>query len=301
MSAPRLVLPGTTYLITRRCTQRQFLLRPSEKTNQLLHYLLAVAAQRCGIQLHSYCILSNHLHFILTDPDARLPAFMQYFNELAARGLNFLLGHREALWAPNSYNAIPLAAPEDVLRKAVYVLANPVSAGLVRKAGEWPGLWSAPERVGGEALRVARPTFFFNQKGKMPKEVDLRLSIPPGFASAEEFRERLLDGLREREAEEDVPGRRFRGVAAVLAQDPMGSPPTQEERRPFTPKVTALSKDKRKALLKRLREFWNAYREAWEARRRGAFATVFPAGTYQMRVLFFAPCADSTLACALSG
>ena len=38
MSYPRQVLPGMTYLLTRRCTQRQFLLRPSAQTNAILLY-----------------------------------------------------------------------------------------------------------------------------------------------------------------------------------------------------------------------------------------------------------------------
>ena len=44
MTAPRQILPGAVYVITRRCTQRQFLLRPSNLTNQVFAYSLAVAA-----------------------------------------------------------------------------------------------------------------------------------------------------------------------------------------------------------------------------------------------------------------
>jgi hypothetical protein len=45
MTAPRQVLAGATYLVTRRCTQRQFLLRPSKASDQVLAYALAVAAR----------------------------------------------------------------------------------------------------------------------------------------------------------------------------------------------------------------------------------------------------------------
>lgn len=57
MTAPRQVLPGTTYLVTRRCAQRQFFLRPSKTTNDSFLYLLAVAAQRFEIQVHAFCVL----------------------------------------------------------------------------------------------------------------------------------------------------------------------------------------------------------------------------------------------------
>ena len=49
MSLPRQVIPGRFYMITRRCTQRQFLLRPDEQTNNAFLYCLAEAAQRCDV------------------------------------------------------------------------------------------------------------------------------------------------------------------------------------------------------------------------------------------------------------
>jgi hypothetical protein len=53
MSLPRQVLQGTFYLLTRRCTQRQFLLRPDEETNNAFVYCLAEAAQRFDIDWSS--------------------------------------------------------------------------------------------------------------------------------------------------------------------------------------------------------------------------------------------------------
>ena len=49
MTAPRQVLPGTTYLVSHRCSERRFFLRPSRLGNDVFRYLLAVAAQRYGI------------------------------------------------------------------------------------------------------------------------------------------------------------------------------------------------------------------------------------------------------------
>jgi REP element-mobilizing transposase RayT len=51
-------------------------------------YVLAVAARRFGVLVHAFCVLSNHLHLLVTDPDARLPAFMQYLDSLVARAVN---------------------------------------------------------------------------------------------------------------------------------------------------------------------------------------------------------------------
>ena len=48
---PRQVLPRRFYLITRRCAQRQFLLRPDAATNNAFLYCLIHAALRCEIDL----------------------------------------------------------------------------------------------------------------------------------------------------------------------------------------------------------------------------------------------------------
>jgi REP element-mobilizing transposase RayT len=86
--AARRIVPGASYLVTRRCSERRFFLRPSRLTNEVVLYVLAVAARRFGVLVHAFCVLSNHLHLLVTDPDARLPAFMQYLDSLVARAVN---------------------------------------------------------------------------------------------------------------------------------------------------------------------------------------------------------------------
>lgn len=290
MTAPRQVLAGTTYLVTRRCAQRQFLLRPSKVTNDVLLYLLAVAAQRFEVRVHAFCVLSNHFHLVVTDPHARLPAFHQFLDALVARALNASIGRWEAFWAPNSYSAVTLASPSDILDKAAYVLANPAAAGLVRSGRLWPGLWSAPERVGGGAFEVARPKHFFDPKGALPEKATLELTPPPGF-TADEFRDRLATSLAEREAQaaREAPGG-FLGVAQVLAQKPTGRPRSGEPRRALNPRLAACDKWKRIEALGRLVEFLRSYRSAWAARHAGNKDVIFPCGTYQLRVAHGVPC-----------
>jgi REP element-mobilizing transposase RayT len=295
MTAPRQVLPGATYLVTRRCSQRQFLLKPSARTtNEVFLYVLAVAAERFGIQVHVLCVLSNHFHLLVTDPDARLPAFHQFLDALVARALNASLGRWEAFWAPNSYSAVALATPDDVVDKAAYVLANPVAAGLVESGRLWPGLWSAPERNGGEPFVVRRPKHFFDPQGSLPEIATLQLTPPPGFASAEAFRERLTAALAEKEKKAVRSARgSFLGVARVLAQKAMARPASGEPRRTLNPRVAARDKWKRIEVLGRLKEFLDAYRVAWVARREGETDFIFPSGTYLLRILHGVPCLGS--------
>jgi len=295
MTAPRRIVARTQYLLTRRCSERRFFLRPSKAVNDVIRYLLAVAAERHGVVLHAFCFLSNHLHIVLTDAKGNLPAFEQYFHSLVARSINALHGHWESFWAPGSYSAVALLCPQDVLAECAYVLANPAAAGLVRRGSEWPGLWSAPAQIGAGPIVVKRPEHFFRVNGSMPEAAALELVCPPGFESAEHFRRQLLAAIT---AKEDEAGRNlasrggsFLGVKRVLAQRPDARPAAGEPRRGLNPRLACRDKWKRIEAISRLKSFVEDYRRAWLAFARGLRDTVFPHGTYWMLLTYGVRCA----------
>lgn len=295
---PRRVLPGTTVLVTRRCSERRFFLRPSRATNELVLYALALAAQRYRVLVHAFCVLSNHLHLVVTDLDGCLPAFMRDFDALVARSVNAHLGRFEGFWATDgSYSAVEPIDPADIIAKIAYVIANPVAAGLVERGASWPGLWTSPEQIGTTTLIARKPKVFFNPKGYLPDVVELELTVPPGFPSAEAFREDLAAAVKvleeKHQREHATQGRRFLGVAGVLAQDPFARPATAEPRFGLNPRVAAGDKWRRIEALSRLRSFVDAYLEALQRWRSGVREVVFPAGTYLMRILHGAQCAGA--------
>jgi REP element-mobilizing transposase RayT len=296
VTAPRQVIAGTTYLVTRRTAQRQFLLKPSELTDGTVGYLLAVAAARFGILLHAVVVLSNHLHLVLTDPSARLPEFQQYLDSLVARAMNAGLGRWESFWAPGSFSAVTLVRREDVVEKTAYALANPVAAGLVASGREWPGLWSPLEAVGGSWRTFERPGHFFSEKGFMPERATIILTPPPGF-TVEEFRalasERVAEMEKEAARELEAEGRRFLGVRRVLAQKHTAFPAPGEPRRKLNPRIAARDKWKRIEALLRLKSFLTDYREALAKLRAGMEDVVFPHGTYRLRVFLGVACAGA--------
>jgi len=290
MTAPRQILPGRTYLITRRCLDRHFFLRPSPLVNQVIAYVLALSAQRYGVEIHAFCVLSNHLHLVLTDPKARLPAFQQYLASFVARALNAHLGRSEFFWASGTYSAVALGAPADVLSKAAYTLANPVAAGLVPAGNLWPGLWSAPETIG-TTIRVKRPGHFFDEEGDLPEHVDLELKVPAGFGSTQDFRDQLQAELSRQEQAARDETSSFLGVARVRAQSPFARPRPGEPRRQLSPRVAARDKWRRIELLQQLKSFLSDYWEALQVWREGKVDPVFPAGTYLMRIAHGVACA----------
>jgi REP element-mobilizing transposase RayT len=298
MTAPRRVLPGTVYLITRRCSERRFFLRPSQVVNEIFLFVLAIAARRYGVLVHASCVLSNHAHLIITDRTGRLPAFMQYLDSLVARAVNASLGRFEGFWASDtSYSAVEPLEPGDIVAKTAYVLANPVAAGLVRRGAEWPGLWTSPELLGSAKLTARRPRVFFDPKGYLPDAAELELTTPPGFGSATEYRTLVSAALQELEAKhrEELTGRRrrFLGVARVLAQSPFARPLADAPRFELNPRIAARDRWRRIEGLLRMKSFVDEYRKAWASWRSGTRGAIFPPGTYLMRVLHGVQCAGA--------
>jgi putative transposase len=284
---PRQILPGSTYLVSRRCTQRQFLLRPSGGTTSIFTYCLAVAAQRCGIRVHAACVMSNHWHAIITDPDARLPEFLAYVHKYVAKAVNASLGRWENLWASEPPSAVRLLDAEDVLEKTRYLVCNPVAAGLVKRAKRWPGLLRYLPR---HSTTAVRPEVFFRTDGPLPKTTALELTLPPaladlGEAEVEQRLTTLVCATEDDTARELAEANRsFVGEEAVLAQAPSDAPTTREPRRGLRPQVAGQSKWHRIEALQRLKAFVAAYRDAWVRWRAGARSVEFPAGTYALRV-----------------
>ena len=296
MTMPRQVLPDATAMVTRRCTQRQFLLRPSPLVNQIILYCLAVAAEKYGVLLHALCVLSNHYHLTLTDPNGLLPEFERWVNEFVATATNATLGRWESLWAPGSYNATQLETPIDVLSAMTYTITNPVKAGLVTRSDLWPGLCTLPSDIG-RAIKVKRPNVLFRKDGPLPEEVELTFVPPPAYSHLPltEFVELLRESVEAREeslrAAAREEGRSFLGRRAVLQQDPFNTPRTREERRTLRPRIRCRDKWGRIEAIQRLKAFLQDYREAYERFRAGFHQVIFPPGTYWMRHHAGAQCA----------
>ena len=299
MSLPREVIPGRTYLITRRCTQRQFLMRPDRLTNNAFIYCLAVAAERFGIRVIFTLAMSNHHHTGIEDPLGNYPAFLELFHKLFAKCQNALRGRWENFWASEQTSVVRLLDPDDVIDKMVYALANPVKDGLVSKAHHWPGASSLSALQHGKDLTASRPRHFFRNDGDMPERVSLNIARPKEFddLTDEAFASRVLDRIRAVEAdtaaEHQRTGRHTLGRHAVRTQRWQDRPATREPRRQLDPRVAGRNKWRRIEALMRNREFRAAYAAAREAFLAGVRDVVFPAGTYWLRRFVNAGCASA--------
>lgn len=289
MTLPREIIPGRYWLVTRRCTQRQFFLRPGKATTDIFNYCLAEAAAVFGVELIAWSTMSNHYHLVVKDVHGVLPKFMHRLNLHLAKCLNVHWKRWENLWSSNAACATHLVTPSGVFDKVVYTLANPVTAHLVEQARQWPGS-SSVRQMDGSPKDVERPVGFFQEDGEMPAKVRLR-TVPPCWRNetAEQWRLRVVTALREREdeaAEKRIAlGRGVVGFEALVSMSAFDAPTTPEKKRDLRPAIACKEKWTRVAAIAELQKFRIAYRVARRAFASGELDVVFPAGTWLMRTL----------------
>jgi putative transposase len=138
---PRLLrgdLPDGVYHVTARGVNRCDVFA-DDFDRVLFLRLLAESVERFSWRCHALCLMGTHYHLVLGTIRTCLSAGLHRLNGLYAQHFNrrhdrtgHLFGGRFHAW---------LVEDEDQLRATTrYVLNNPVRAGLVETAGDWP--WS---------------------------------------------------------------------------------------------------------------------------------------------------------------
>ena len=292
---PRPVFKNKTYLVTRRCSDRRFFLRPSPVTNKIVTYLLGLAASRYRLQFHGWVVMSNHIHLVLTDVDGLLPEAMHFLVLQTSKAVGAEIGRWGGFWEQRRYSRVELIGTPTIVAKIAYTITNPVTAGRVKHSDQWPGVTSANWAYG-EAKTFRKPDCKYLTGAEWEEFATLELVPPPGMSNAqadeavaervqrrEKAMQRLLRLRRRRSMKQRVDGpTKFAGVGRVLAQNPFDQPRTREKRQRLDPTFAAGDEQARIGAAERKRAFELAYREALEAWRSGDRDVVFPPGTWAM-------------------
>jgi len=305
MSQPREIVQGATYLITRRTLRRHLLFRPDAAITQFLVYALAVSAHRFGLQVHALCAMSTHLHLVVTDIRGVLPRFLQFFHRIVALGTKVLRRWEGQVWDLQATSVVRLLTHAAVVEKIAYTLANPVAAGLVRRAREWRGAKVSTSQIGGGELRAKRPSAYFDPSNpQWPAEATLPIALPPSVDpdSTAHFHGELDIELKRQEAEAQTEvqrrGYRFLGAERASQVSPYERATSFESLRDRNP-TFAVGREQgsaRRNAGTAVRAFRASYRAAIKRWRAGIRDTVFPAGTWWMRVFHGASIIEVRLA-----
>jgi REP element-mobilizing transposase RayT len=268
----RWLRPGTTWFVTSRCFQARLLLRPDPQLTGLAGLWLARAAGRFpGVRVLGALVLSNHAHLIVHDTASELSRFLDFFFGNLAKAAN-RLRNRSGTFFERRFSAEPILDEDALAGRMIYLLLNPVQAGLVERHDDWPGLclWADKGGPRSETFRVfdqpryerarrtaraggpkVSPADFYSEETLTVQPLALTGDGPVSGVAA-----RILAEVRRQEGKlrEDrlKEGKGVLGAAGVLAQDPESAP-----RRP--------KRGRRPLCHTSCRRLWEAFRTAVRA------------------------------------
>ena len=140
---PRYVIPGQPQHIIQRGNNRQVIFA-AEADYQFFRDAIVEAAGRFGLAIHAYVWMTNHIHLLATPTDTNSISktfqsagrkYVQYFNCTYRRS--------GTLWE-GRYRATVVDSEQYLLSIMRYIELNPVRAGMVAHAREYP--WSSHRR-----------------------------------------------------------------------------------------------------------------------------------------------------------
>ena len=96
--------------------------------------------------MHAFVVMPNHVHLLFTpiiDSNGEphpLAEIMKSIKGASSHSVNKLIRRRGPLWEPESFDRI-IRSDADFEAKMIYILSNPVNAGLCSKPDAYPWLW----------------------------------------------------------------------------------------------------------------------------------------------------------------
>jgi len=148
---PRLSVPGYPHHVIQRGNNRQAIFLADADRLRMLE-LLEDHARQHEVAVHAYVLMDNHFHLLLTPQTGEgLSRLMQAVGRRYVRYFNDSHGRSGTLWE-GRYKSTLIEAERHLLACMAYIDLNPVRAGLVTAARDYP--WSSHGHYAG--LRVDR-------------------------------------------------------------------------------------------------------------------------------------------------
>lgn len=137
---PRLVLPGTPLHIIQRGHNRSICF-PSRDDHALYLSWLGEYAKNTGCRIHSYALMTNHVHLLVTPAaEESAAALMQSLGQRYTQHINRTYARTGTLWEGRFKSGL-IQDRHYLLKCMRYIELNPVRAAMVQHPAEYP--WSS--------------------------------------------------------------------------------------------------------------------------------------------------------------
>ena len=162
------MLPGVAIHAVQRANNRSACFATDEDRAFYLFHLRRML-QRTGCRLHAYCLMTNHVHLLLTPDDmTACSRLMKGIGQLYSQYVNKLYKRSGHLWE-GRFKSCLVQSEQYLLACYRYIELNPVRAELSKRADQYR--WSSHRANAiGEHSDVLTPHHEYLRLGRTPEE-----------------------------------------------------------------------------------------------------------------------------------
>lgn len=136
----RFIVPGVTVHVVQRGHDRHSCFFDEDDYRAYLGYLSEFAV-RFGCAIHAFCLMTNHVHLLMTpQADDSCARMMKNVGQHHVQRINSRRGRTGTLWESRFYSC-PVTTEQYVLACYRYIELNPVRAGMVDRPEQYA--WSS--------------------------------------------------------------------------------------------------------------------------------------------------------------
>lgn len=152
--SPRTVIPGIPHHVILRGNNRRRLFSFPRDYLGFVNLLLG-ASLDVPCLVHALCLMSNHVHLLVSPEQSdALACFVKFVAQRYARRRNDMRAGSGKLFEER-YKSVPIASERQLAIATAYIDLNPVRAGLVREPADYR--WSTFRLHGGQLSRSVIP------------------------------------------------------------------------------------------------------------------------------------------------
>lgn len=129
--------PTDPYHISARCLNREWFSLPLPTVWSVMEDYLFLTSGHFGLRLHSFVLMSNHFHLLVTAPNGNLSAALLYFMRESSKEISRLSGRINQTYGIRNHKT-RIGCYHYFMNSYKYVYQNPIRAGICKRAEDYP-------------------------------------------------------------------------------------------------------------------------------------------------------------------
>ncbi|MBO9665275.1 MAG: transposase [Bdellovibrio sp.] len=164
--AKHIVSTDFPYHVTARCHNQNFFFElETERVWQIMSEFLRELTYDYGFIIHSFVLMGNHFHLLVSTPKGNLSEGMCYFMTATSKRINSLTQKKNQVYGSRFHRCL-ISDSRYLHNVYKYVYRNPVEAGLCQRVEDYPFSTLFKKLKGFEDFPLYENDFFYEESSR---------------------------------------------------------------------------------------------------------------------------------------